>query len=193
MGIAVALLAPDTPDGKPTAPGRRPVPGAARHVGGLQVRRPATNGTLCDGTGSVTHGHYAENGNHAAPSGKLERASPGRRPARSRSPTSSTSRATCRRSVDRRAAGEARHEPASSSTPRARGIYHTITTCAYPVPGPDRRVVPGRRTGRPTRAARSTSTRRSSASARRRSARPVRSSTGRCPLIRRTDSSPARS
>ena len=70
MGIAVALLAPDTPDGKPTAPGstrsrrrrtaRRPASRAGSRPSG---RRSATSGV-------VTHGHCAENGNHGGAQGE---------------------------------------------------------------------------------------------------------------------------
>jgi hypothetical protein len=67
MGIAVALLAPDTPDGKPTARGINPFHAPADRSegcrsGGLEgdVR------TLCD-KGIVTHGHLPEAGNFGGP------------------------------------------------------------------------------------------------------------------------------
>lgn len=67
MGIAVALMAPNTPEGKPTAPGVNPF--KAPHdrskqcrSGGLTAKRP----TLCD-QGRVTHGHLPENDNYGAP------------------------------------------------------------------------------------------------------------------------------
>ena len=67
MGIAVTLLAPDAADGKPTAPGvdafRAPRDYSADCHSG-----PAINGKLCE-EGIVTHGHYAENGNHSGPNG----------------------------------------------------------------------------------------------------------------------------
>src|SRR5215212_6366414 len=70
MGIAVALMAPDTPDGKPTAPGVDPFQAerdtsADCESGGLLSRGPAK---LCT-RGLVTHGHYKENGNHGGPGG----------------------------------------------------------------------------------------------------------------------------
>lgn len=67
MGISVALLAPDTPDGEPTAPG----------VNAFQAPRDdsadcksggAKNGFMCT-RGLVTHGHYKENGNFGGPAG----------------------------------------------------------------------------------------------------------------------------
>ncbi len=83
MGIVVGAIAPDTPDGEPTAPGINPFKAPrdksrtcrslterltapiskARRVG-LKARRPA----LCD-RGIVTHGHQPANGNHSGPSG----------------------------------------------------------------------------------------------------------------------------
>ena len=69
MGIAVALLAPDEPDGSPSAPGVDPFTAPEDtseecDSGGLAASPPA----LCD-KGVVTHGHLAENGNHSGPSG----------------------------------------------------------------------------------------------------------------------------
>ncbi|HET7721983.1 MAG TPA: hypothetical protein VFK43_18575, partial [Acidimicrobiales bacterium] len=70
MGIAVALVAPDKPDGTPTAPGVDPFtatfdPSPDCRTGGLQARPP----TLCD-KGVVTHGHLAENDNFGGPDGR---------------------------------------------------------------------------------------------------------------------------
>jgi plastocyanin len=67
MGIAVTLLAPDKPDGTPTAPGLDPF-AAPKDTsedcssGGLSA------GTLCD-KGVVTHGHLPENDNYGGPDG----------------------------------------------------------------------------------------------------------------------------
>ena len=70
MGIAIALMAPDNPDGTPTAPGVDPFtapadPSDACDTGGLQ----ASPQTLCDKGQSVTHGHLHENDNYGGPQG----------------------------------------------------------------------------------------------------------------------------
>jgi hypothetical protein len=132
MGIAVALLAPNTPDGKPTAPG----------VDAFQAERdpspncksgPAINGEICD-IGRVTHGHYPENGNYGGPSGSWT-AKPG--------PL-----------TDQVAIANFQYAPGDLTTesttglPEVRlgtdlsfinaeglGIYHTITTCKFPCLG----------------------------------------------------------
>jgi hypothetical protein len=72
MGIAVALIAPDEPDGTPTAPGVDPfeapfdpMPGCP--TGGLQAPTP----TLCD-KGLPSHGHLSENDNFGGPDGATE-------------------------------------------------------------------------------------------------------------------------
>lgn len=69
MGIAVAWMAPDAPDGTPTAPGVDPIaapadPSPDCSTGGL----PA--GTLCD-KGVLTHGHLPEASNYGGPFGQL--------------------------------------------------------------------------------------------------------------------------
>jgi hypothetical protein len=68
MGIAVTLMAPHTPEGKPTAPGVDPFKAPRDRSnrcrsGGLKAKRP----TLCDQGLSVTHGHLPENDNYGAP------------------------------------------------------------------------------------------------------------------------------
>jgi hypothetical protein len=67
MGISVALIAPDTPSGEPTAPGLDAFTAPRDETencesGGL----PA--GTLCD-EGIVSHGHLPENDNFGGPEG----------------------------------------------------------------------------------------------------------------------------
>jgi hypothetical protein len=71
MGIAVTLLAPDTPDGKHTAPGVDPFKAPADHSlscrsKGLLADRP----TLCDEGGLVTHGPLPENDNYGGAQGE---------------------------------------------------------------------------------------------------------------------------
>lgn len=135
MGIAVTLLAPDRPDGGPTAPGLNPFTAPkdrseSCRSGGLQAPHPK----LCD-KGIVTHGHYAENGNHSGPSGKWS--------AR-RGPATSTV-----------AVADFQYLPGDLTTvsstgvptvklgetlrfvnPEAPLIYHTITSCGFPCLGP---------------------------------------------------------
>jgi hypothetical protein len=71
MGIAIAYIAPDLPDGTPTAPGVDPFTtpldeGAACPSGGLLADPPA----LCT-RGWPTHGHLRENDNFGGPGGTL--------------------------------------------------------------------------------------------------------------------------
>jgi hypothetical protein len=132
MGIAVTLLAPDTPDGKPTAPGVDPFH-AERDYSENCKSGPATNGKLCM-TGLVTHGHYPENGNHTTASGKWN-AKPGPQ-------------------TDTVGIANFQYFPgdlgqaSSTGVPQVKlgtdlrflnteglGIYHTITTCAFPCLG----------------------------------------------------------
>jgi hypothetical protein len=68
MGIAIALLAPDNPDGTPTAPGvdpfTAPVDMSTDCVSGGLEAQPTP--TLCD-RGVLTHGHLHENDNYGGP------------------------------------------------------------------------------------------------------------------------------
>jgi hypothetical protein len=130
MGIAVTLLAPDTPDGKPTAPGVDPF--QAKRVEGDDCG-PA-KGTLC-AHGLVTHGHYAENSNYGGPQGTWD-AKPGQQ----------TSDVTIGDFVyspgdlsQRSMFGVPTVKLGTDLTFRnaeGAGIYHTITTCAFPCLGP---------------------------------------------------------
>jgi hypothetical protein len=136
MGISVSLLVPDTPEGKPQAPGVDPFAAKWTKPDGPWVDGdncgPA-KGNLCS-TGAVTHGHYAENGNYGGPQGTLE-AAPGQ-------PTNEVGIANFL------------YEPGDLSTRSMTGIptvklgtnlrftnleggavYHTITTCAFPCLG----------------------------------------------------------
>jgi hypothetical protein len=136
MGIAVALFAPDTPDGKPTAPGVNPFqaerdrsPGC--ESGGLRAKGEPK---LCT-RGLVTHGHYKENGNHGGPGGNWTN--------KSGQPTTEVGIA------------DFLYEPGDLSTASMTGvptvklgstlrfsnfegglIYHTITSCKFPCLGP---------------------------------------------------------
>jgi plastocyanin len=135
MGIAVTLLVPNTPQGKPQAPGvnpfRAPRDRSRRcKSGGLDAKRP----TLCDQGISVTHGHLPENDNAGGPGGEWS--------AKTGSPTSEV------------AIADFLYTPGDLSTIEMTGvptvklgdtldftnfegttIYHTITSCAFPCLG----------------------------------------------------------
>ncbi len=136
MGIAVSLLAPDTPDGKPTAPGVNPFkapvdPSKACKSRGLEAKRP----TLCNRSGVVTHGPLAENDNYGGAQGEWTAAAG--------APTDNVSIANFL------------YAPGDLSTIEMSGvptvklgqtldftnldgaaIYHTATSCAFPCLGP---------------------------------------------------------
>jgi hypothetical protein len=133
MGIAVTLLAPDTPDGKPTAPGVDPFQ-AERDPSANCQSGPGINGKICE-IGRLTHGHYAENGNYSGPSGTWNV-----------KPGPQTSQVAIANFV---------YAPGDLTTqsmfglPQVKlgtdltfvnaegaGVYHTITTCKFPCLGP---------------------------------------------------------
>jgi plastocyanin len=135
MGIAVTLLAPDTPDGEPTAPGVNPFKAPRDRSkrcrsGGLEAKRP----TLCDQGLVVTHGHLAENDNYGGPAGEWT--------ARTGAPTGNV------------AIADFLYAPGDLSTIEMTGvptvrlgetlgftnldgaaIYHTVTSCEFPCLG----------------------------------------------------------
>jgi hypothetical protein len=131
MGIAIALLAPDTPDGKPTASGVDPLraerdPSPNCHSG------PAINGKLCE-IGAVTHGHYQENGNYSGPSGTWA-ARPG--PA-----TNEVAIANFQYAPGDLSSGGGVPQVKLGTdltfvNVEGAAIYHTITTCGFPCLGP---------------------------------------------------------
>ncbi len=134
MGIAVALLAPDTPDGKPTAPGVNPFQAKRDNTPDCESGGAAgAEHKLCT-VGLPTHGHYKENGNDGGPSGQWT--------AKAGSPTTDVGIANFL------------YEPGDLSTlsmtgvPQVKlgstlrftnleggGIYHTITSCRFPCLG----------------------------------------------------------
>lgn len=131
MGIVVTLLAPDTPDGKPTAAGVDPFQ-AARDNSTDCKSGPAINGKICT-AGLVTHGHYKENGNHSGPAGTWT-GTPG-------PPTSSVGIADFQYFP-----GDlSQTNPSIPSVKlgtnlkfyngEGNSIYHTVTSCAYPCLG----------------------------------------------------------
>ena len=136
MGISVALLAPDGPDGKPSAKGVDVFDADWRAKDGpwdSSAKCGPENGTLCR-KGLVTHGHYRENGNYGGPEGDW----------------------TATRGPQTKEVGIANflYEPGDLSTKgsfgiptvklgtdlrftnlEGEGIYHTITTCKFPCLG----------------------------------------------------------
>lgn len=149
MGIMIAGLAPDTPDGKPTAPGLDPftaprdtsgtcrdlrdrITGPASELEGIGLA--ADTPSLCT-RGIVTHGHQAANGNYGGPKGQFS-SFPG-------NPTNHILIA------DFQYLPGDLSSLSSSGVPTVRLgtnleftnlegalIYHTITTCKYPCMGP---------------------------------------------------------
>ena len=138
MGIAIAFIAPDTPDNAPTAPGVDPfAPDTTFDTssdcasGGLTNPTP----TLCD-KGLPTHGHLAENDNFGGADGGL---------------TAARGAATSRVDI-----GAFLYTPGDLSMVSMTGIptvrpgqavtftnwdagidvYHSVTSCAYPCTGP---------------------------------------------------------
>jgi hypothetical protein len=132
MGIAITLLAPNTPDGKPTAPGVDPFQ-AQRDPSPDCQSGPAVNGKICE-FGVVTHGHYAENGNHGGPKGAWE-STPGPQTSQiaiadfQYFPGDLSSKSTT--GVPQVKLGTNLDFLNTEGT----GIYHTITTCAFPCLG----------------------------------------------------------
>jgi plastocyanin len=135
MGIAVTLLVPNKPEGKPNAPGVNPFKAPRDRSkrcksGGLKAKQP----TLCDQGLAVTHGHLPENDNYGGPAGEWK--------AKSGSPTSEV------------AIADFLYAPGDLSTIEMTGvptvklgdtldftnfegttIYHTVTSCAFPCLG----------------------------------------------------------
>ena len=135
MGIAVALLAPNTPKGKPTAPGVNPF--RARVDNSHRCRSHGLRGrprALCTQGLSVTHGSLPENEHYGAPQGKWT--------AKTGSPANQV------------AIGDFVYAPGDMSMISMTGvptvklgdtlnftnldgsaIYHTVTSCSFPCLG----------------------------------------------------------
>jgi hypothetical protein len=132
MGIAVALLAPDTPDGKPTALGVDPFQAPRDGTPDCTSGGPA-KGTLCT-AGFVTHGHYKENGNYGAADGTWKAA---KGPATDKIGIANFVYTPGDLST-RQSTGIPQVKLGSKLTffnTEGAGIYHTITTCSFPCLG----------------------------------------------------------
>ena len=128
MGIAVALLAPDTPQGKPIAPGVDPF--RAKKDSSSSCNSPRT-GRLCT-KGFLTHGHYSENGNHRKPGGHWTLSTGG--------PANDVGIVDFQYLPGDLSSG--RPIPRVKLNTKLRftnlegaGIYHTVTSCAFPCLG----------------------------------------------------------
>lgn len=138
MGIAVALLVPDNPDGTPNAPGVDPFlapadPSDGCDSGGLEGGTP----TLCD-KGVPTHGHLSENDNFGGSDGATSLNAARGRPTNrvdiasflyvpgDLSMLSMTGLPTVKLGTDLRFENE----------DTFLGIYHTATSCKFPCTGP---------------------------------------------------------
>jgi hypothetical protein len=132
MGIEIALFAPDTPAGKPTAPGIDPFQ-APRDNSSHCRSGPAIDGKLCT-RGFLTHGHYPENGNHSGPLGNWS-AQPGPETTQvgiadfQYTPGDLSQTGTIGLPKVRLGTG------VTFTNLEGGAIYHTITTCRYPCLG----------------------------------------------------------
>jgi hypothetical protein len=136
MGIAVALLVPDTSDGKPNAPAVDPFEATWTRPDGPWSDAadcgPA-QGNLC-ATGAVTHGHYRENGNYGGPNGEWSA---------SKGPTTNDVAIAnflyTPGDLSTKSSTGIPQVPLGSdlrfTNAEGAGIYHTITTCAFPCLG----------------------------------------------------------
>ncbi|MFL5887366.1 MAG: hypothetical protein ACJ77M_20035 [Thermoleophilaceae bacterium] len=137
MGIVVGLLAPDKPDGTPTAPGVNPFQVKADDSVGCQSNGlKASPPKLCT-IGYPTHGHYPENGNYGGAQGAWDPKTKAGRPTNSvnvanfqyqpgdLSMISMTGVPTVKLGSD-----------LHFTNLEGAAIYHTATSCAFPCLGP---------------------------------------------------------
>jgi hypothetical protein len=131
MGIAVTLMAPDTEAGKPTAPGVDPFRAPRDNTPNCASGGPRS-GKLCT-VGSLTHGHYRENGNYGGPAGHWTLSTGG--------PANDVGIADFTYLPGDLSSG--RPIPSVKLGTKLRftnlegaGIYHTVTSCAFPCLGP---------------------------------------------------------
>ena len=135
MGISVALLVPNGPDGKPQAPGVDVFAADWLEPSGPWSGAPdcgPANGTLCK-EGSVTHGHYAENGNYGGPQGQWDAPR-----GQSTSEVAIADFLYLPGDLSQRSMGIPTVKLGSNlrfTNTEGASIYHTITTCAFPCLG----------------------------------------------------------
>jgi hypothetical protein len=132
MGIAISLFAPNGPDGKPTAPGVNPFQ-AERDESEDCRSGPAINGKICE-VGVVTHGHYAENGNHGGPAGKWN-AKPGPQTSEIAIADFQYFPGDLSQTSTGGVPGVKLGTKLRFTNTEGLGIYHTITTCRFPCLG----------------------------------------------------------
>jgi hypothetical protein len=131
MGIAITLLAPDTPDGKPTAPGVDPFQAKWDDAESC-TSGPGINGKLC-AHGIVTHGHYKENGNYGGPSGTWDL-----KPGQSTNDVAIADFQYLPGDLSQKSMGIPTVKLGTDlrfTNTEGAGVYHTITTCAFPCLG----------------------------------------------------------
>jgi hypothetical protein len=134
MGIAVALFAPDGPDGKASAPGVNPFQAErddSKTCASGGVSGPERK--LCT-VGLPTHGHYPENGNYGGPAGAWD-GKPGQQ-------TSEVAIANFLYAPGDLSTRSMTGIPQVKLGSKLRftnlegaGIYHTITSCRFPCLG----------------------------------------------------------
>jgi hypothetical protein len=130
MGIAVTAIAPNTDSGKPTAPGVDPF--RAKRDNSTNCRSGgARSGKLCT-VGLVSHGHYKENGHYGGHAGHWTLSTGG--------PTNNVGIVDFTYLPGDLSAG--RPIPSvklgtklSFTNFEGAGIYHTVTSCAFPCLG----------------------------------------------------------
>jgi len=133
MGIAIAMMAPDTPSGRPNAPGLDPFtvgfdPTEGCSSGGLAA------GVVCD-KGVVTHGHLPEASTYGGPVGTITTKAGSQTNQVDISgftyvPGDLSTIGTTGVPVTRLG-----QQLTFVNTDAAADVYHTVTTCAYPCAG----------------------------------------------------------
>jgi plastocyanin len=133
MGIAVTLLAPDTPGGKRTAKGLNPFKAPTDKSTRCRSRGLAV-GKLCNRGGVVTHGHLSEAENFGGPATPWD--------ARRGSPTGNVAIANFLYNPGDLSTISMTGLPTvklgstvSFTNAEAAAIYHTVTSCRYPCKG----------------------------------------------------------